>query len=157
MDTQNVVYDGLLLSKKKAWNCDRHRHCHHPTLPEGRMGTKHKTGQRKDRRKYKFGGRFFWSHQNKAIIFKIQREVGSSWWFLSSFLSFPLPTATHDFRLATAEGLRPACALVNYMCLVLLLLFSLTPHKRKWLSFLQSLEQGLEHSRCSGNICEVNE
>lgn len=71
-----------------------------------------KTGQRKDRRKYKFGGRFFWSHQNKAIIFKIQREVGSSWWFLSSFLSFPLPTATHDFRLATAEGLRPACALI---------------------------------------------
>lgn len=24
-------------------------------------------------------------------------------------------------------------------------------------SFLQSLEQGLEHSRCSGNTCEVNE
>jgi len=51
MDTQNVVYDGLLLSNKKAWNCDRHRHCHHPTLPEGRMGTKHKNRTKKRQKK----------------------------------------------------------------------------------------------------------
>lgn len=49
----------------------------HCLKAEWEQNNKNRT-KKKKRRKYKFGGHFFWSHQSKAIIFKIQREVGSS-------------------------------------------------------------------------------
>lgn len=88
----------------------------HCLKAEWEQDNKNRTKKKKERRKYKFSVHLFGSHQNKAIIFKIQREVDSSWWFLSSFLSFLLPTATHDLRHQQPPATR-SWGVASYPCL----------------------------------------